>query len=207
MNSSIEKSRQIPIHNTNDISLNDSQMENFYLDASDIDESLLEQYYAAEAETIHFNGSNQLTLEPFDSNILSNRQNVCVSQSNQAQSKQQLATEDKSIIVNCKTFCKDLMKPIANKITKKLLKRPTSDKSSQVTQSIQSVHHQPHLRQFNTHAPTSTHAASLKFKTHRVHFKFVPSVQPAHLNIIPSETTKSANNRFSNLGDIVYYNI
>jgi hypothetical protein len=94
MNSPVEESRQIPIKNlkcyflqvdTNDISLNGSQVENFYLDTSDIDESLLEQYYAAEAETIHFNGSNQLTFEPFESNPLSNRQNICESQSNQDQ--------------------------------------------------------------------------------------------------------------------------
>ena len=76
MNTSIEESRKVPINNlkcdlvepdVNSISFNDLQMENFYLDYLD---SLIEQYYAAEMETIHFNGSNQL---PFESNTLNCR--------------------------------------------------------------------------------------------------------------------------------------
>ena len=79
MNTSIEESRKVPINNlkcdlvepdVNSISFNDSQMENFYLDYLD---SLLKQYYAAEMETIHFNGSNQLPLESFESNTLNCR--------------------------------------------------------------------------------------------------------------------------------------
>jgi len=65
-------------------------MENFYLDYLD---SLIEQYYAAEMETIHFNGSNQLPLESFESNTLNCRQNICKSQSDQPPSRYLIAEE------------------------------------------------------------------------------------------------------------------
>ncbi len=204
MNTSVEESRKTSINNykcdfdTNEISFNDSEMENFYLDASDINESLLEQYYAAEMETVHFNGSNQL---PLDSNALNSRQNICTCQSNQLKSKHLIAAEEKSIIVNCKTFCKELMKPIASKIIKKLVRKSTTDKNK-VAPSVQHSSQKIH-----TNIQYSTQTLPLNLKSRRVHFKLVPSVQPAHLNIIPGESAKSANDRFSNLGDIVYYNI
>jgi len=209
MNTSVEESRKIPINNfkydivnfdANDISVNDSEMENFYLDTSGINESLLEQYYAAEIETIHFNGSSQLPPEIFESNVLNSRKNICSAQSDQSQSKQVIA-DDKSIFVNCKTFCSDLLKPIKSKIIKKLVKKSTTDKS----QKLQSFEYSQ--QNFQMHAQPSTQTIPLNSKSRRVQFKLVPSVQPAHLNINPEESTKPANNRFSNLGDIVYYDI
>jgi len=206
MNTSVEESRQVPINNfecnfvkldINHISFNDSEMENFYLDKSEINDSLLEQYYAAEMEAIHLNGSKQLPSEPFESNTFNRRQNICTSQSDQPQSRH-LFAEDKSIMINCKTFCKDLMKPIASKIIKKLAKKPATNKSQAIQQNSQ---------QNSTHAHSSSRTLPSNLRTRRVQFKLEPSVQPAHLNINSGDLTKAANNRFSNLGDIVYYNI
>jgi hypothetical protein len=93
------------------------------------------------------------------------------------------------------------MKPIASKIIKKLVRKSTTDKNK-VAPSVQH-----NSQQIHANIQYSTQTLPLNLKSRRVHFKLVPSVQPAHLNIIPGESAKSANDRFSNLGDIVYYNI
>lgn len=207
MNSSVEETRQRPVNelksgfyleiDTNDISLDESEFENYYLDTSGIDESLLEQFRAAEAETMNFNGSNLLSLESYEVQ----RPNTETSQS-KPQPKQSTAADEKSMIVNCKTFCKDLMKPITDKIIKKLLRKKSDNKD----QSKKLVHYQTQHLTLQTRVAVPTPTPQPKVNR-RVHLKLVPSVQPAHLNMIPSESTKAASNRFSNFGDIVYYNI
>ena len=90
------------------------------------------------------------------------------------------------------------MKPISNKIIKKLAKKSTTDKS----QAIQQISQQNRM-----HVQSSTRTLPPNLKSREVQFTLEPSVQPSHLNINPGESTNAANNRFSNLGDILYYNI
>ena len=192
MNSSIEVARQNQIKNLqsdfleigpNCILMNESEINCHYLDSSDIDDSLLEHYYAAEAKTSHYKGS----LESFQAQT--DRLSPSVSQSSRFE---QLVNDEKSLVVNCKTFCKDLMKPIANKITKIIIKKRTNQKSNaKLLQSFSMQSQHP----------------KIKLKSQNVQFKMVPSVQQAHLNINSAELIRSANDRFSNLADIIYYNI
>lgn len=105
MNSSIELPRHEMIEDLNngfiseemDITISDSEIENFYLEVT-----------------------SELEEQEEDNNLSESVKQV----GDELNSKINLTSDDnKSLAINCKNLCKTLMKPIADKIIKKLMKR------------------------------------------------------------------------------------
>ena len=211
MNSSIEMRRDYnevedlntgfiyEIENDQDISISDSEIDNYYLETSDIDNSLLEQFRAASAYVdipTHVNNKSGY-LQSFAS-YESRIKNVSTTSSSSVEikSNETSSTNNKSVMINCKSFCNYLLKPISNKI--KTFKNKSSNNNQIKTSTTQTA---SIPEEVNCHRNRNNNSEK------RYKLKLVKNVQPDNHEMKKSENDKLANNRFTNCGDIVYYNI
>ena len=211
MNSSIEMRRDYnevedlntgfiyEIENDQDISISDSEIDNYYLETSDIDNSLLEQFRAASAYVdipTHVNNKSGY-LQSFAS-YESRIKNVSTTSSSSVEikSNETSSTNNKSVMINCKSFCNYLLKPISNKI--KTFKNKSSNNNQIKTSTTQTA---SIPEEVNCNRNRNNNSEK------RYKLKLVKNVQPDNHEIKKSENDKLANNRFTNCGDIVYYNI
>ena len=209
MNSSIEMRRDYnedlntgfiyEIENDQDISISDSEIDNYYLETSDIDNSLLEQFRAASAYVdipTHVNNKSDYlqSFALYESRI----KNVSTTSSSSVEikSNETSSTNNKSVMINCKSFCNYLLKPISNKI--KTFKNKSSNNNQIKTSTTQTA---SIPEEVNCHRNRNNNSEK------RYKLKLVKNVQPDNHEMKKSENDKLANNRFTNCGDIVYYNI
>lgn len=226
MNSSIEMRRDYnedlntgfiyEIENDQDISISDSEIDNYYLETSDIDNSLLEQFRAASAYVdipTHVNNKSDY-LQSFASyesriknvsttttssssvEIKSNKTTSSSSSTSSPSSIETTSTNNKSVMINCKSFCNYLLKPISNKI--KIFKKKSSNNNQIKTSTTQTA---SIPEEVNCNRNRNNNSEK------RYKLKLVKNVQPDNHEMKKSENDKLANNRFTNCGDIVYYNI
>ena len=191
--------------------------DSFYLTSDD--DSLLEQFRTAEAEASHFNTTHYMSLESYESGIynvashlspltqlpkqlstgtLSSNESAFDHQIPLSNTQVAVTSNDKSLEMNCKALCRDLLKPIANKLAQKVLRKRITKKKQQ--QMLPPVKQQFKFKvQFTS--PNNKSKAKLRV---------VPNLQQAkNLNSIrvPNEISKLTNNCFSKCGDFVFYNI
>lgn len=137
-----------------DISFSDSDIDNYNLEVSFDDDTNLQS-------------------------ILSTGLKVKNSLATMSVNEENSITENQSKIINCKTICNYLIKPIANKIFIKILKK------------------KPSAKKIDTKKMQMNESKSIDEKIYKL--KLVRT------NIHPDG--KSTNNYFTTCGDIVYYNI
>ena len=190
------------------------QTDSFYLTSDD--DSLLEQFRTAEAEASHFNTTQYMSLESYESGIY----NVASHSSSQfprhlstdtlssnelafdnhhhrnhpttiTTSQEAITSNDKSLEMNCKTLCRDLLKPIANKLAHKVLRKRTTKQ-------------QPSKQKFKFKvqftSPTNISKAKLRVVP-KLPSKSIESTR------VPKDVNKLTSNCFSKCGDFVFYNI
>lgn len=205
--------REIDLNNGFILDQEQDQSDSFYLTSDD--ESLLEHFRTAQTEASHFNATEYMSLQSYESGIynvacqppcldFSKQRSTGSLSSNESASDHQIptavsnvspvaiASTDKSLAINCKTLCRDLVKPIANKLVQKMLrKRSTKRQPPQVTQPFK----------FRVQYPSPISKSNVKLRV-------VPVLGSSIVNRLPTESNKKLTKScFSKCGDFVYYNV
>ncbi len=177
-----------------DITITDSEVDNYFLETSDIeDDSLIEHIKRVQSlssdqliksngnsmESYHSTIDHDLPLEKPIQNLIKTT-----------------TSEDKSIAINCKKIYKDLMRPITSKLAKLTFKKNVPTQQPATTQ-----------KKFKIQFQTKQNDA--KMSKNKIQFRIVPNLtsNSTYLDMIPSEFEKGADNLFSNYGDFVCYNV
>lgn len=137
---------------------------------------------------------------------------------------------EKSVIVNCKTLCSHLMKPITNRIINKMLKKKKSTSSSSTSSIITKstniststdnsvnklqmkndnirIDNNIEENRINNHHNNIKISKERKIRIKIIQNKLRNNQQLDDYGMKSSEFDKLANNYFSKCGDIVYYNV
>ena len=198
-----------PAYKSSFASENDSQFDNYLFETSiEFDESNdMNSGNVDLTEKNSFQYSNQFTPTPsnigLSGSLVSNSENKISNQEHQT-------LNDQTISISCKNFCTYVMKPIANKIVKKLKERKNcltnyTSASKPTTKKLFRI--QSSSNEFN--------AKNCKvYSNYNLNQIDTKKARPTHLTYptvsntpIRAQSDNSAENKFAKCGEIIYYNV
>ena len=176
-----------------DITITDSEVDNYFLETSDKEYSLVEHVRRVKSlrseQLVKTNGNS---MESYHSTV----EHDVTSEKTIKHLNKTPTSEDQSIAITCKKIYKDLMRPITSKLDKLTFKKNVPTQQPAKTQKKFKIQFQ-------------TKETDAKMSKNKIKFRIVPNLtsNSTCLDMIPSEFDKRANNLFTSYGDFVCYNV